>query len=134
MGIESQSNNFGSIFGGADKAAPASGNKTDRAPSQYWLNIGKEAGEGDTARFVSLPMGVAVDGMKPTAIRGSNEDYNAFTATRNAMLERIVAICGELEPGEERLVNLQVQLRRIAGEVEAPAVTDESPYAAALDF
>lgn len=135
MGIESQSSNFGSIFGanGGDKA-PASAGAKDRPASQYWLNIGREAGEGDNARFVSLPMGVAVDGMKPTPIRGSNEEYNSFTATRNAMLDRVVAICGELEPGEERIVNLQVQVRRINADVDAPAVTEDSLYATALNF
>lgn len=134
MGIESQSNNFGSIFGANGGEAPSTGTKTDRPASQYWLNIGRKAGEGEAERFVSLPMGVAVDGMKAKPIRGSNAEYNEFTATGNAMLERVQSICAELAPGESRILNLQVEVRRINADVEAPAVTEASTYADALDF
>ncbi len=136
MGVQESNNNFGSIFGGATAtSAPAStGGKADREPSQYWLNIGRQTGEGEDARFVRLPLGVAVDGMKPTAIKGQNADYNEFTQAGNNMLARVQEICGELAPGESRIVNLQVEVRRINGEVEAPVLADDSKYASATDF
>lgn len=135
MGVQNQDNNFGSIFGNAAAAdAPSTGGKADRTPSQYWLNIGRETGEGDEARFVRLPLGVAVDGMKATPIKGSNADYNEFTQAGNNMLARVQEICGELAPGESKIVNLQVELRRINSEVEAPVLADDSKYASAMDF
>lgn len=136
MGIESQDNNFGSIFGGAAAKtdAPSTGNKADRTPSQFWLNIGRSTGEGETARFVRLPLGVAVDGMKPTPIKGSNADYNEFTETGNKMLARVQAICAELAPGESRIIQLEVEVRRVNDEVAAPVLDETSAYAEALNF
>ncbi len=119
---------FAKTFGApaSGTAAPAATN--ERTPSQFWLNVGMTAGEGETERFVSLPMGIALDSQKPIAVRGSNEDFNAFTVARNDLLDQLQTVAASLAPGEEKIVGLQVQLRRISDPVEAPAMTDENAY------
>lgn len=117
---------FAKTFGAGSNSAPAT--SSDRPASQFWLNVGMTAGEGDKERFVSLPMGIALDNQKPIAIRGSNEDYNAFTGARNDLLEQLQTLAATLEPGGEAIIGLQVQLRRVNDAVEAPVVDENNGY------
>lgn len=116
---------FAKTFG-SPTPSQSNTNGSDRPKSQFWLNVGMRAGEGDAERFVSLPQGVALDNLKPIAIRGSNEDYNKFTAARNDLLDQIMTLAASLDPGGEAYLSLEVQVRRVNDEVEAPAVDEAS--------
>lgn len=119
---------FAGIFGQTPATTPT---QEEREKSQVWLNIGLEAGgdeNGEGARFVSLPVGVPLDTQKPIAVRGTNEDFNAFTGARNDLLEQLQMLAADLEPGEERIIGLQVQMRRIAAPTEAAPVDDGNKY------
>jgi 2-methylcitrate dehydratase PrpD len=109
MGVtENFSRNFGS------PAQAQSGQTAEREPTKVWINVGMRAGEGENERFVSLPKGIPLDDMKAIPLRGTNEDFNAFTAGRNDLLADIKAIAEQLAPGDEAFLSLEVQVRRIA--------------------
>lgn len=127
---------FAKTFGVPSNSAASTSTTTagDRPKSQYWLNVGVPVGEGDEARFVSLPMGIALDGMKHLPIRGSNEDFNSFTGARNDLLDQIMELAASLAPGQDAVLSLSVQVRRINEETEAPAVDASNPYKINLDI
>lgn len=86
--------------------------------SEFWLNIGYDAGD----RFVNLPVGMPIGTMDPLPIRGQNPEWNEFTAARNALLEALKELGAGLEPGAEiEIPNLVIKLRRVN---EEAAVTD----------
>jgi hypothetical protein len=106
---------------------PARGgnNANDEQPkANFWMNIGYSStftvGEGKEAveetRFISLPGGIPLDSLKPVATNSSNEVYAAQQAARNDLYEQVMEIANSLQPGEETMVKLQVQVRRVAEE------------------
>lgn len=117
---------FNRTFGqvGSQAAAPAAASNNDREPTQVWLNVGYEAGD----RFVSLPLGIPLDGMQPLAVKGKDEDFRDFTVARNDFLGQLNELAAKLEPGEEQILTLQVQMRRIEGASEAPTMTSTNKY------
>ena len=79
----------------------------DRA--KLWLNVGYEV----NGRFVNLPIGMPVDTMKPTEVKGQNEDWVKFQTARNQLLEALQHYGMSLAPGEEVEVStLVIRLRR----------------------
>lgn len=115
----------------AGTAAPRSGARSntpaaDRPKAQLWLNVGMWAGEGDTAKFVSLPTGIPLDTQEPVSTRGQNADYVSFQQARNELLEALIAAGLQLNPGEDTLVNLQVQVRRVNDDNEVVASADNA--------
>lgn len=87
-----------------------------RPKSQYWLNIGYDSGvigEDGKSKFVSLPAGIPLDGQEPLPTNSRNAEFSAFQAARNNLMEQIQAAAEALAPGEEKMLNLQIQLRRI---------------------
>lgn len=107
---------FQKTFGASSKNAPAAGTKADRPKSQFWINIGYDSGVTDeqgNMRFVSLAVGIPLDGQERLPTNSRNHEYAAFQAARNDLYEQIMAAAQTLQPGEEKLLNLQVQLRRI---------------------
>ena len=94
----------------------------DRAKAQLWLNIGYNSGVQDDEgreRFVSLPTGIPLDTQEHLPTNSRNRDFAAFQSARNELLEQILEVGKTLEPGEERTLNLTIQLRRVNGEQEA---------------
>lgn len=99
----------------------------EREIAQLWLNVGyeidvdviDEAGNKTTEkRFVSTPVGIALDTQKMLPTNSQNAGYRMFQESRNGLLEQLVEAGMNLAPGGSTLVNLQVQIRRIAGEPE----------------
>lgn len=116
---------FNKTFG---KSAPKAGSKPaaeTRPKSQFWLNIGYDsgvAGEDGKSKFVSLPAGIPLDGQERLPTNSRNAEFSAFQSARNNLMDQIQAVAEALAPGEEKILNLQIQLRRInedAGEVPA---------------
>lgn len=115
------------------------GNNTPEKPTRekatLWLNIGYVSGvkdEDGTNRFVSLPLGIPVDSMEALPTNSKNEQYALFQAARNDLLAQIMEVAKDIKPGESKLLNLQIQLRRVADAVE-PAVPEAgNPFAAKI--
>lgn len=104
-------------FGGGKKAAA----NTDRPKAQFWLNIGYEVpvpveGGGTENRFISLPMGLPLDTMEEVPTNSSNAVFANMQAAKNNLFRQLMEAASALPEGGERLVNLQIQLRRVNGE------------------
>lgn len=114
--------------------AASSTAKAEKPKAQFWLNIGYVANEGtEDAKFISLPTGIPLDTQEALPTNSSNEDFRAMRCAQNDLLEQLIEYAQGLEPGEEGLISLQVQLRR----VKAPAEDikpDENKYARKLTF
>lgn len=114
--------------------ATASTAKADKPKAQFWLNIGYVANEGsDDEKFISLPTGIPLDTQEPLPTNSSNADFRAMRCAQNDLLEQLIEYAQNLEPGEEGIINLQVQLRRVKAEA-ADIPADENKYARKLTF
>ena len=97
-------------------------NNEDRPKAQYWLNIGYDSGIEDQdgkSKFVSLPTGIPLDTQEALPTNSRNRDFAAFQSACNDLLQQIMDVAKTLEPGEERTLNLTIQLRRINDDQEA---------------
>lgn len=120
-------------FGQKNNAAT---DKEQRPASQFWLNVGYEVevpnaeGQNET-RFVSLPAGIPLDNIEQLVVKGKNQDWNMFQSARNDLLTQLMAAAQAMEPGEEQIVNLQIQLRRTNNE-EVKVDSSTNPFARKL--
>lgn len=103
----------------------ASNNKPkteDRPKSQVWINVGyevevaNEQGEQEKL-FVSLPYGLPIDTMEPAKVNGSDK-WAAYQGARNDLLAQIQQLASQMQPGEEKTLNLQVQVRRVKNDTQ----------------
>lgn len=118
----------------ATAAAATTAAKPERTPSQIWGNIGVNlpgAGEDGKDLFISLPMGLPLDDMKPVKISGTNKHSIQLKQVKNALLEELQQLGASLEPGERRIVPLQVEIYRVAQPEQAGSVAN-NPLIAAL--
>ena len=104
----------------------------ERPTSKLWLNIGYsvEVPNDDGVlenKFVSLPAGIPLDNIEALPVRGKNAEWNMFQSARNELLEQLMAAAAQLKPGEEQIVNLEIQLRRVNDETVA-VNKDENPF------
>jgi hypothetical protein len=98
----------------ASKAADG----TVRPKAQIWLNLGYEvqvpADDGTMeTRFINLPMGLPLDTMEEVPTTSTNEVFAAMQIAKNDLLKQLLAAAADLPSGGERIVNLQVQMRRV---------------------
>lgn len=126
MAIQNIQRTFGAFAG---QTAPQAGAAKEQKPkAQFWLNVGYDSGipdENGDNKFVSLPVGIPLDGMELLSTSSRNKDFAAFQAARNDLYEQIMEICKSLEPGEAKIIGgsddgLQIQIRRINDEAAAP--------------
>lgn len=121
-------------FGQSNAAASTTETKTAKPKAQFWLNIGYVANEGsDEEKFISLPTGIPLDTQEALPTNSSNADFRAMRCAQNDLLEQLIEYAQNLEPGEEGIINLQVQLRRVKAEA-ADIPADENKYARKLTF
>lgn len=113
---------FEETFGKNKKNGVAAAEMRDKA--QFWLNIGYSSGvqDADTGeeKFVSLPMGIPLDTQEHLTTNSRNAEFAQFQSARNNLLDQIQEVSKSLAPGESRILNLQIQLRRVneeAGEI-----------------
>jgi hypothetical protein len=123
---------FANLGRSNDAFGSSSTDRKDRPQAQTWLNIGYMAGEGEDAKFVSLPVGIPLDTQQPKDLPRS-EEYGLFVAAQNKLLEQMQQAAADLKPGEDIIIGIEgglcVQLRRIAGPVEArPTDAASNPY------
>ena len=89
-----------------------------RTKAQIWLNLGYEvqvpATDGTMeTRFINLPMGLPLDTMEEVPTTSTNEVFAAMQIAKNDLLKQLLAAAADLPSGGERIVNLQVQMRRV---------------------
>lgn len=128
---------FKNAFPQSAPSAAGTTNKSDRPTAQFWLNVGYDSGvvdpETGESKFISLPLGIPVDTQEHLKANGKNREFAQFQAARNDLLDQIMAHANQLEPGESKLVNLQIQLRRVSEQAEDVG-TDNNAFARKLDL
>lgn len=108
---------------------PAAATGTARPKAQIWMNLGYEIqvpnNEGGMeTRFINLPMGLPLDTMEEVATTSSNEVFAAMQIAKNDLLKQLLAAAADLPAGGERIVNLQVQMRRVNDVAANVALSD----------
>lgn len=113
--------------------AAASSTSTERKASDFWLNIGLTiTGPDNKPLFVSLPVGIALDDMKPQPIKGSNQEWIHLAQTKNALLESLQRMAAGLAPGQRIAVDaLNVELFR-RNEPQQQGNTEDNPLLASM--
>ena len=133
---------FNKVFGGNNnlttQTAAKNTTKQDKPKAQFWINLGYgveyvDAQGEDQERFISLPMGLALDSMEKVAVNSSNQEYAAMQTARNDLHDQLMAKAQQLNPGEETTVNLTIQLRRVKDDAE-PISNDVNPFVRKLDL
>jgi hypothetical protein len=102
-----------------NKSSAPAANHSDKPKARYWLNIGYDSGvvdEDGQSRFVSLPVGIPLDTQDRLPTNSRNKDFASFQAARNDLLDQLMELAGGLEPGEDKVLKLEVQLRRVNDE------------------
>jgi hypothetical protein len=124
MPIESKN-----LFGNKNNNAAETSNKKDRPKAQFWLNVGlvKEV-NGDEV-FLSLPLGIPLDTQDALDTRSSNKEFAMMQAARNSIVEQLKEYAETMSPGEDVLIDLKVQLRRVKETTEVSTKPDENPFA-----
>lgn len=111
--------------------------KPEFKKSTLWINVGyyeyltnEETGEEEQV-FVSLPVGIPLDSMKP-AMSVSNKRLAQIRDAQNKLLDAIQQYgLQNLEPGESKaLPNFSIEIRKVAG--EAHIEEGENPLTANL--
>ena len=127
MAIEQKT--FRTVFGSTKSDAPVSSNN-DRPKAKYWLNVGMVVDspvEGEETRFISLPTGIPLDTQERVPTNSKNDVHRAFQSARNNLLDQLLEVAEALAPGEEKMINLQIQLRAVSEESEA-IPSDVNPF------
>lgn len=108
---------------------PAPVSRQDLPKAQLWINLGYDSGvkqEDGTTRFVSLPQGIPLDTQEEVSTKSSNTEYSKFQQARNHLLAQLIEACQDLAPGQSKMVNIQVQVRRVMDEAEeVPEIENE---------
>lgn len=125
----------------AAAALAQAGNKqastaTDRPKSQFWLNVGytvPEGAEDGSDLFINLPYGLPLDDMEPVKTNGQNQHYVLRQHARNDLYKQIMEAANNLQPGQTVNLQLEVQIRRVGEESEAPA-PEANPFGMKLSL
>lgn len=129
---------FARTFAFGQEAAPSDDRK-DQPKAQVWINLGYEVqvpveGGGTEPRFVGLPVGIALDTQKPIDIKTRSPELAQLQAHQNQLLADLQSYAEGLAPGEETLVNLQIQLRRVKEPVGDVQAEGNSVFARPISF
>lgn len=120
---------------GSTNAAPAAA--TNRPKADFWLNLGYESDhvneETGKRLFISLPTGIPLDTQEYVDTNVSNPQFAAMRSAQNDLLDQLVAHAQHLQPGEECLITVQVQLRRVKAPA-APINPDNNPLIKRMSF
>ena len=123
---------FAKTFGA--KAAPAN----DKPKAQFWLNLGYgvvvEGEDGPENRFVSLASGIPLDGQEVLATNSRNVAFAQLQAARNDLHDQLMELAAQLAPGEDRIVQLEVQLRRVNEDVAVTVDPSRNMFARKLSL
>lgn len=116
--------------------------QSDRAPSQYWANIGYVAVAQDQDGeeheiFVSLNRGIALDDVERMDESSSNLEYAARSQASNGLLDDLLEAAKKLEPGESKIISsgdLSIQLRRVRDKNQSSISPENNPLRRKMSF
>ena len=97
----------------AERRANRGGPASDKPKAQFWANIGEY--DEDMGRFINLAYGIPLDAIEDVPESGSDE-WREFRAEQNFLRDDVLADLQDMEPGEERILNLQIRVRRVKDE------------------
>jgi hypothetical protein len=128
-------------------SAAAATSNAAKPKAEFWLNVGYNVlvdvtdAQGVTmqeSRFVSLPVGIALDTMNLLPTDSQSDAYRAFQSARNGLHDALMDVAKTLKPGEEKLLGgtgaageLVIQLRRVAAPAR-PVQAASNPFVMAL--
>ena len=123
---------FASKLAARETTAAGANARTDQPKAKVWMNIGyyvaaPTAEDPEATKFVSLPMGLPIDTMQKVKTNSSNQDFAALRTAQNELLDLLIEAGLTLQPGQDEIVNLQVQLRRVNDE-QKPVDPESNPY------
>lgn len=123
-----------SLFNGAAARSTTGGRKdasAEREKTQFWVNIGYETGDEEYP-FVSLPVGIPLDGQERKKTSSRNSKFAQFAAAQNAILDQFMTEAKALKPGEDIILGekgtLQIQIRRIQEEKEEVVANEDNMF------
>lgn len=112
----------------ANQAAPAAGSApAQQERAKYWLNVGFETDDPQYP-FVALHRGIPLSASDKKELRGS-ADYVRFLDAQNSMLDEMLELAGELEPGADVIFShpdmpLAFQIRHVRDEATPADITN----------
>ncbi|MDR5839340.1 hypothetical protein [Caballeronia sp. LZ034LL] len=93
-------------------AAPQAG-EAPKKKANFWINVGLTKMVDGEEVFLSLPLGIPLDTQEPLDTRSSNRDFAQMQAARNSIVEQLKTYAESMAAGDEVIIDLQVQLRRV---------------------
>lgn len=121
---------------GAQSPVAAAQAADNRPQAELWINIGYTSDIQDDQGqpyFISLAQGVPLDTLEELPTNSRNDKFAAFNAARNDLQEQLMAFAEQLQPGEARTIQLEVQLRR-KNAPAAPIDPAKNPMVRKLSF
>lgn len=126
----------------AGNPAPTPNGGGDNQPfakSDTWANIiveipMKDEDGKDVVESISLPMGVALQHLKPkTVFNSKNKAVVDRLQAQNAILDYFQKSSEALQPGERKILpEFKVEIYKKAGEIDEAGTPDTNPMLAAL--
>jgi hypothetical protein len=110
----------------ANAAAPA---PQAKKRANFWLNVGLVKKVDGEEVFLSLPLGIPLDTQDPLPTNSSNKDFAQMQAARNDLVEQLKAYAETMDAGEDVIIDLQVQLRRVKDVEEVSVKPNENKFA-----
>lgn len=101
----------------------------ERASAKVWLNIGFVSDfkdEDGKNVFISLPKGIALDTMADVKVGNKDSDYNSILSTKNELKAMLLKAAESMAPGERQVINLSVEIYKVAEPVERESTADKS--------
>ena len=112
-------------------SAAAESAKEERPQAKFWLNSGYEVdvtGADGTkeSRFVSLPIGVALDTMQHKKPGKITTETGQIISAGNDLLDDLIKAAQAIPAGGTQIVNLQIQIRHVAE--QGVLASSENPF------
>lgn len=101
----------------------------ERVNAKVWLNIGfisEYKDEDGKNVFISLPKGIALDTMADVKVGNKDSEYNNILQTKNDLKAMLLKAAEGMQPGERQVINLQVEIYKVAEPVERADNSDKS--------
>lgn len=101
----------------------------ERVNAKVWLNIGFVSDfkdEDGKNVFISLPKGIALDTMTDVKVGNKDSDYNSILQTKNDLKAMLLKAAENMAPGERQIINLQVEIYKVAEPTERVDNSDKS--------
>lgn len=119
------------LFGSSNTNAAASAGKQDKPKAKFWLNVGLTKMVNGEEVFLSLPFGIPLDTQEVLPENSSNKEFAYRQAARNSLVRQLTEFAETMEAGDDTIIDLEVQLRRVKDEVPVSTGSD-NPYAVDL--